>query len=137
MNADASKANGAAPEHRAQGGDASAGDRCEHLREARVVAPTSRGCEACRALGTGWNELRVCTTCGHVGCCEDSPHAHALRHHRDTGHPIIIPLDRRESWAWCYVHNRYFQGAADALRPRRTGIVESLRRWFAPRGTRK
>ena len=107
--------------------------RCEHFAQAGAVVPTSRRCEACVALGTSWNELRVCATCGHVGCCEDSPHAHALRHHQDTGHPIIVPLDRAQSWAWCYVHQRYYQGEADTLRPPRRPLFGRLHRWLRRR----
>jgi hypothetical protein len=72
------------------------------------AAPTSKGCEDCLALGAEWTELRVCLTCGHVGCCEDSEHAHALQHFNATGHPVIAPLARSETWGWCYVHRRYF-----------------------------
>ena len=82
--------------------------RCEHFAEIRDVAPRMAACEECTALGTRWNELRVCLSCGHVGCCEDSPHAHALAHFRATGHAMIASLSRNESWGWCYVHGRYF-----------------------------
>ena len=87
--------------------------RCDHFGDVVDVKPRATGCEACRALGETWNELRVCQTCGHVGCCEDSKHAHALQHYRSTGHPLIMPLDRAERWAWCYVHERYFQGVRE------------------------
>jgi uncharacterized UBP type Zn finger protein len=84
-------------------------DRCEHFGDAIDVPPRTKGCEGCLALGETWTALRVCQSCGHVGCCEDSKHAHALRHFRTTGHPLIMSFDRNERWAWCYVHNRYFQ----------------------------
>jgi len=86
-----------------------AGERCEHFGDVVDVAPRTNACEACSALGETWSELRVCQTCGHVGCCEDSRHAHALQHFRATGHPLIMPLSRDERWAWCYVHGRYYQ----------------------------
>ena len=80
---------------------------CEHVDALRAVDPTSHRCEACAAIGAAVVHLRVCLTCGHVGCCEDSPHAHALAHHLATGHPMIASLQRGERWAWCYVHRRY------------------------------
>ena len=83
-------------------------DRCEHFGEIRDVAPRTNGCEECLALGAKWTELRLCLTCGHVGCCEDSQHAHALQHFNTTRHPMIAPLARDETWGWCYVHRRYY-----------------------------
>jgi hypothetical protein len=76
---------------------------CEHFREIEPVAPASGGCEDCLAIGATWTELRVCLVCGHVGCCEDSEHAHALQHFNTTGHPVIAPLSRRETWGWAAV----------------------------------
>ena len=52
---------------------------CEHFRDIEPVTPASGGCEDCLAIGATWTELRVCLVCGHVGCCEDSEHAHALQ----------------------------------------------------------
>ena len=99
--------------------------RCEHFGDAVDITPRANACEACAALGETWNELRTCQTCGHVGCCEDSKHAHALQHFRTTGHPLIMPLSRDERWAWCYVHQRYFQEVRVA-HPR----IGSLRGWW-------
>jgi uncharacterized UBP type Zn finger protein len=81
---------------------------CEHVSEIQPVAPGSKGCEDCLAIGAKWTELRVCLTCGHVGCCEDSEHAHALAHFNSTGHPMIAPLARSETWGWCYIHRQYY-----------------------------
>ncbi len=50
-----------------------------------------------------WVHLRVCLTCGHVGCCDSSPNRHATQHYLDTGHPLVKPLDTDEGWVWCYV----------------------------------
>ena len=81
---------------------------CEHVGALAPVEPSSHRCEQCAAIGAPVVHLRVCLTCGHVGCCEDSPHAHALAHHLSTGHPMIASLQRGEAWAWCYAHRRYF-----------------------------
>ena len=82
---------------------------CEHFRDIQPVTPASKGCEDCIAIGATWTELRVCLVCGHVGCCEDSEHAHALQHFNATGHPVIAPLSRKETWGWCYVHKGYYE----------------------------
>jgi hypothetical protein len=104
---------------------------CEHFAPLAPVEPRSKRCEACASIGAQWYELRMCATCGNVGCCEDSPHAHALAHHRESGHPVIVPLDRREGWAWCYPHGRYFDGAAERLRVRPRSWVARLIDRFA------
>lgn len=77
------------------------------------------------ALGVTWNELRVCLTCGHVGCCEDSEYMHALAHFNSTGHPLIAPLERGETWSWCYAHRRYYELAPE-LRPKRRSALAAL-----------
>jgi CPA1 family monovalent cation:H+ antiporter len=81
-----------------------AGD-CEHLRGApRVVQPrTPEGCEECLRDGTRWVHLRLCLTCGHVGCCDSSPQKHAAAHYRDTAHPVMRSIEPGEAWRWCYV----------------------------------
>jgi len=76
---------------------------CTHLREARDPPPkTPSGCEECLATGGRWVHLRLCRTCGHVGCCASSPGKHATRHFRDTGHPLIRSFQPDEGWTWCY-----------------------------------
>jgi hypothetical protein len=101
-------------------------ERCEHFGAAIDVPPRTDGCEGCLALGERWTALRVCQSCGHVGCCEDSKHAHALRHFQATGHPIIMPFDRNERWAWCYVDRRYFQDVRESTQ----GLSGRLRSAF-------
>jgi CPA2 family monovalent cation:H+ antiporter-2 len=75
---------------------------CEHLALAGAATPGSDGCAECLADGTGWVHLRVCATCGHVGCCDSSPHRHATRHARSTGHPVVASAEDGEHWAYCY-----------------------------------
>ena len=43
------------------------------------------------------------SSCGRVGCCDDSPNRHATAHARRDGHPIIRSLEPGETWCWCYV----------------------------------
>lgn len=96
-------------------------DPCEHFSAiVQDLQARANACEECTALGEAWNELRVCLTCGHVGCCEDSKHAHALAHFQETGHPMIASLERGEDWGWCYVHRRYFQPMPMVLPKRRS-----------------
>ena len=77
---------------------------CEHYSGIQKVGPRAYACEGCRALGeSSWNQLRVCLTCGYVGCCDDSPHRHATKHFHATRHPIIEGYDPPEGWGWCYV----------------------------------
>jgi hypothetical protein len=55
-----------------------------------------------------WFHLRVCRTCGHVGCCDQSRGKHATRHFHRTKHPIIEGYDPPEGWGWCYVEEIMF-----------------------------
>jgi uncharacterized UBP type Zn finger protein len=76
---------------------------CTHLDQIRDVAPSSRVCDQCVAMGSQWVHLRMCLSCGQVGCCDSSPNRHATAHNHDTGHPIIRSVEPGESWRWCYV----------------------------------
>ncbi|WP_456094073.1 cation:proton antiporter domain-containing protein [Myxococcus dinghuensis] len=76
---------------------------CGHLDQLRPVRPRTKGCEECLKLHDTWVHLRLCMTCGHVGCCDDSKNKHATRHFHETSHPIIRSLEPGEDWGWCYV----------------------------------
>ncbi|HVY56226.1 MAG TPA: UBP-type zinc finger domain-containing protein [Xanthobacteraceae bacterium] len=82
---------------------------CAHVSEVRLdaVERPVRGCEECLKLGSRWVALRTCLTCGHVGCCDSSPHRHATAHFRETGHPIMTSAEPGQSWVWCYVDEKY------------------------------
>ncbi len=84
---------------------------CAHLAHlmsgrARPVSPSSYGCAECLLRGGRWVHLRLCLTCGHVGCCDSSPNRHATRHFQLTRHPVIKSFEPGESWAWCYIDER-------------------------------
>ena len=81
---------------------------CEHLRDAPVSARprTPEGCEECLRDGTRWVHLRLCLTCGHVGCCDSSTERHADGHFRESGHPVMRSFETGEAWRWCYVDER-------------------------------
>jgi len=77
---------------------------CSHLDSIQVLElPESvDGCEECLATGGKWVHLRICLTCGHVGCCDDSPGRHATAHAGETAHPIIRSIEPGEDWCWCF-----------------------------------
>ncbi len=80
---------------------------CEHLERlpsrSRGVRPRTLGCEECLAAGDRWVHLRLCLSCGHVGCCDDSPNRHATRHFHATRHPVVKSFEPGEDWAWCFL----------------------------------
>jgi len=78
---------------------------CTHLDQIRVweMPESVDGCEDCLRIGAKWLHLRICLTCGHVGCCDDSPNRHASAHAQATAHPLIRSLEPGEDWNWCYV----------------------------------
>jgi len=77
---------------------------CTHLSQIRDVKPrTPNGCEECLTLGMRWVHLRLCLSCGHVGCCDNSIGKHATAHFHATEHPVIKSFEPGESWKWCYV----------------------------------
>ena len=77
-------------------------EKCEHIEQVGEVEPRASGCEECLALGDRWVHLRLCMTCGHVGCCDESKNRHATAHFHATNHPIIRSLEPGDSWMWCY-----------------------------------
>jgi uncharacterized UBP type Zn finger protein len=74
-----------------------------HLAWVRDVTPSADGCEDCLRTGDGWVHLRLCLTCGHVGCCDSSPNRHATKHFHASQHPIIQSFEPGENWRWCYI----------------------------------
>ena len=86
------------------------GHLCNHLDQVQQVSPEGDGCEECLRTGSRWLELRVCLSCGHLGCCDSSPNQHARRHSEASGHPIIAPWADDEPWAFCYVDNVMLPG---------------------------
>jgi uncharacterized UBP type Zn finger protein len=75
---------------------------CTHLDQIRPVSPRSVGCEECLKTGDRWVELRLCMTCGHVGCCDSSRNKHASHHFRETRHAIMRSAEPGAGWGWCY-----------------------------------
>ena len=80
---------------------------CTHIDEfiKDGVEPKAEVCQVCGIKGP----LRMCTTCGFVGCCE-SMNSHDTEHWKETGHPIIARMPLGEaSWIWCYEDKDYLK----------------------------
>ena len=77
---------------------------CTHLKHPPKISTTkTHVCEDCIKTGDSWVHLRMCTECGHVGCCDSSKNKHATRHFHSTKHPVIRSIEPGETWTWCYV----------------------------------
>jgi len=83
---------------------------CEHSKglDINIKANTPDGCEECLKEGTKWVHLRICLTCGHVGCCDSSQGRHATRHFQKSDHKVMAEYPGR-SWKWCYIDNEYVE----------------------------
>lgn len=82
-------------------------NECGHTDTIAMVTPSARGCEECLKTGSWWVHLRICRSCGHVGCCDQSPGQHATIHHHATQHPIIEGYDPPEGWGYCYFDHTF------------------------------
>ena len=86
--------------------------KCAHLDQIKEgIKPLSDTCLECQKAGTHPVQLRMCLTCGHVGCCDSSVGRHATKHFQETGHPIMqsfksAPAGGTE-WRFCYVDQDY------------------------------
>lgn len=90
---------------------------CSHLFEIGndVTPKTPNGCEECLKTGDRWVHLRLCVTCGHVGCCDESKNKHATKHFHSTSHPIIKSFEPGEDWGWCYVDELFLESFPGSL----------------------
>ena len=77
--------------------------QCSHKDQIRDVEPNGTGCQECLALGDTWVNLRMCKTCGQVGCCDDSKNTHATKHFGATNHAIMMSFQPGEDWMWCFI----------------------------------
>jgi uncharacterized UBP type Zn finger protein len=85
--------------------------RCSHLDSVELLEPQGEvpGCEDCLKTGDTWVHLRMCQTCGHVGCCDSSPNRHARKHAESMEHPIVRSVQPGEDWSWCFVDELMFR----------------------------
>jgi uncharacterized UBP type Zn finger protein len=78
---------------------------CSHLDAITITTlpETIAGCEECLKMGSRWVHLRMCMTCGQIGCCDSSPNRHARKHAEEVGHPIVRSAEPGEDWSYCFV----------------------------------
>ena len=88
-------------------------ESCEHFAAIVPVEPSADGCEDCLKTGDLWVHLRLCKSCGHVGCCDSSVNKHATKHYQSTRHPIIRSHEPGEEWGYCYVDDMFFKALTD------------------------
>jgi uncharacterized UBP type Zn finger protein len=83
---------------------------CSHLDQIKITELPSPivGCEECLKVGDRWLHLRMCMTCGKIGCCDSSPNRHARRHAEEVGHPIVRSAEPGEDWSYCFVDDAGF-----------------------------
>ena len=84
-------------------------ERCTHTNQMKKIEPRTSGCEECLRLGDSWVHLRLCMSCGHVGCCNSSKNKHATKHFHATSHPIVRSIEQGERWRWCYVDELFME----------------------------
>jgi uncharacterized UBP type Zn finger protein len=77
--------------------------QCTHVGDVGNVTPVANGCFDCLQTGDTWVHLRICMTCGYVGCCDSSPNRHASKHAGTSGHPVVQSFEPTEDWYWCYI----------------------------------
>jgi CPA2 family monovalent cation:H+ antiporter-2 len=90
---------------------------CAHADQVEPVVPRTAGCEECLENGDSWVHLRLCLTCGHVGCCDSSPNRHARHHHEDEGHHIVRSAEPGEGWVYCFADDRLLLDDAPTSAP--------------------
>lgn len=82
---------------------------CKHGKSLKPIEPNSDGCEECLAIGDTWVHLRLCMSCGHVGCCDSSKNKHATKHFHAVKHPVIKSFEPGEEWGYCYPDDEFFE----------------------------
>lgn len=95
---------------------------CAHRERIQQVTPSNTEvCADCVALDDQWLHLRICLTCGYVGCCDLAKNHHMRTHYEQTGHPLIQSFEPSEDWIWCY------EDEAVLAPPERLGALSELR----------
>lgn len=70
-----------------------------------TALPPTDGCAGCLEEGRrDWVHLRLCLTCGRIGCCDSSPRQHASAHFAQEGHRVVRSYEPGEGWRWCFAH---------------------------------
>jgi uncharacterized UBP type Zn finger protein len=83
---------------------------CSHLASIETVTQAKKHeCEACVKIGGQWVHLRTCQSCGTTLCCDSSPHRHATKHAKATGHPVIASAEPGERWLYCFPDEAFLE----------------------------
>lgn len=84
---------------------------CTHLNQIHVVDLPAEveGCEECLKSGGRWLHLRMCHSCGKIGCCDSSPNRHARRHAEEDGHVLVRSAEPGELWSYCFADDVAFE----------------------------
>ncbi len=77
------------------------GTECAHS-PASLASPSGNACEECGST----HSLRMCATCGHVGCCE-SQARDAESHWKASGHQVMVSMPVGRGFTWCYEDKAY------------------------------
>lgn len=73
------------------------------------IKGNTKGYQDCEKIGSDWVHLRLCLSCGYVGCCSSSLNKHGTKHFQETNHPIIKSYEPGENWKWCYEDKIYMK----------------------------
>jgi len=84
-------------------------NKCKHLANIIDVKPQAKGCVDCLKTGDEWVHLRLCLSCGNVGCCESSKNKHAKKHFKRVNHSVIKSFEKGEDWIYCYADKIYIE----------------------------
>lgn len=84
-------------------------NKCKHFKNMKKVEPQNEGCVDCLKTGDGWFHLRLCLSCGYVGCCDQSKNKHMTKHFKAMKHPLVKSFEPGEEWIWCYVDKLLFE----------------------------
>lgn len=84
--------------------------QCEHISDVELDKKgNTKSCEECEKTGSTWVQLRLCLTCGHVGCCDSSRNKHGSKHFKSTMHPLIKSYEPGESWERCFLDETFIK----------------------------
>ncbi len=72
----------------------------------RAEGERRASCEECLVGGIDGVNLRICASCGHIGCAEGSHSDHAAQHYAETDHPIAFLIGSDGASGWCYPDRR-------------------------------
>lgn len=59
-------------------------------------------CQECLTYGAKDLLLRICLSCGYVGCAEGSGSDHAAAHYTETDHPVAAAIGSEVASRWSY-----------------------------------